>query len=113
MMYKHNRNFITILTINHYHYHSHVCMTGESSYFLDLKHCSSIDELIETLRKQAEKFPTSTLPWIQGVNWDQTLLGICIYIYIYIRSICKYIHTYIYIYIYTYIYIYIYINVYI
>lgn len=51
--------------------HIHVCMTGESNYFLDLKDCKSIDELIETLSVHSLQYPKATLPWIQGINWDQ------------------------------------------
>ena len=51
--------------------HIHVCMTGESNYFLNLKHCKSIDEVIENLSAHSSKYPESTLPWIQGINWDQ------------------------------------------
>ena len=51
--------------------HIHVSMTGESSYFLDLKGCESIDGLISTLSDHGKKFPLGVLPWIQGVNWDQ------------------------------------------
>lgn len=51
--------------------HIHVCMTGESSYFLNLSGCDSIDKLVSVLSSHSSKFPTSTLPWIQGVNWDQ------------------------------------------
>lgn len=49
--------------------HIHVMSTGESSYYLDLKDCNSIEELKSTLKKHSDNNPQ--LPWIIGVNWDQ------------------------------------------
>jgi predicted amidohydrolase YtcJ len=51
--------------------HIHVCMTGESSYFLDLKDCHTIDQLVKSLSDHSAKHSVGSLPWIQGVNWDQ------------------------------------------
>lgn len=51
--------------------HIHVAMTGESNYFLNLKGCDSIHNMISCLSAHALKYPLSVLPWISGVNWDQ------------------------------------------
>jgi predicted amidohydrolase YtcJ len=51
--------------------HIHVAMTGESNYFLNLKGCDSINNMICCLSAHALKYPVSVLPWISGVNWDQ------------------------------------------
>jgi predicted amidohydrolase YtcJ len=51
--------------------HIHVAMTGESNYFLNLKGCASIEDLIKNLSEHSAKFPKSILPWISGINWDQ------------------------------------------
>ena len=48
-------------------------MFGESQYYVDLVDCYSIEELLEKIRAHLEKYPD--LPWITGVNWDQTKLG--------------------------------------
>ena len=53
--------------------HIHVEMVGESSYFVNLKDCDSIAALQSKLSSHAEK--NVDLPWIIGVNWDQTKLG--------------------------------------
>ena len=53
--------------------HIHVLMTGESSYFLDLKDCRSITDMQNKLRLHLEKNPT--ISFVQGVNWDQGSLG--------------------------------------
>ena len=50
--------------------HIHVEMTGESSYFVNLADCTSIESLQEAIFNHSEKNPD--LPWIIGVNWDQT-----------------------------------------
>ena len=50
--------------------HIHVEMTGESSYFVNLGECHSIESLQQLLSSHSEKNPD--LPWIIGVNWDQT-----------------------------------------
>ena len=55
--------------------HIHVCMTGESNYFLDLRNCNSIEKLISTLAAHSSRYATAALPWIQGVNWDQVRGG--------------------------------------
>ena len=47
--------------------HIHVVLTGESQYFVDLKDCNSIEELISTVANHSLKH--SDLEWIQGVNW--------------------------------------------
>lgn len=62
--------------------HIHVAMTGESNYFLNLKDCSSIENLIKNLSEHSAKFPKSVLPWISGINWDQVgvLLLKCYYL---------------------------------
>jgi predicted amidohydrolase YtcJ len=49
--------------------HIHVCMTGESRYFLNLQTCDNMDKLVSNLSVHEKKHPT--LNWIQGVNWDQ------------------------------------------
>jgi predicted amidohydrolase YtcJ len=49
--------------------HIHVCMTGESRYFLNLQNCDSMDKLVSNLSAHEKKH--SKLNWIQGVNWDQ------------------------------------------
>jgi predicted amidohydrolase YtcJ len=48
-------------------------MTGESSYFLDLKDCPSMVELQARLRAHLQAHPT--ISFVQGVNWDQESLG--------------------------------------
>lgn len=53
--------------------HIHVEMTGESQYFVDLSTCNSIAELKSSLQSHINNH--SDLPWIQGVNWDQSKLG--------------------------------------
>jgi predicted amidohydrolase YtcJ len=53
--------------------HIHVAMTGESQYFLDLSRCASIDQLQEALRQHA--LSHTDLPWLIGINWDQSALG--------------------------------------
>jgi len=55
--------------------HIHVSMVGESQYFVDLRHCDSIDSLRNTLKAHMQMHPENELPWIVGVNWDQTVLG--------------------------------------
>lgn len=55
--------------------HIHVAATGESNNFLNLSACKSIESLCIALSTHAQKNPVETLPWIQGVNWDQTDLG--------------------------------------
>jgi hypothetical protein len=47
--------------------HIHVCMTGESTYFLNLSSCKSIEDMKENIRVHALNHPD--LPWIIGVNW--------------------------------------------
>jgi hypothetical protein len=53
--------------------HIHIANTGESLFYLDLKHCRSMADLTDAVKQHAEKHPT--LPWIIGVSWDQTDLG--------------------------------------
>lgn len=53
--------------------HIHVCSFAESQYFVDLSECYSIQQLVEKVKFHVEKYPD--LPWITGVNWDQTKLG--------------------------------------
>lgn len=71
-------NFGTIIDVKHQlvipglnDAHIHVAMTGESNYFLNLKGCASIEQLIKDLSDHSAKFPKSVLPWISGINWDQ------------------------------------------
>jgi predicted amidohydrolase YtcJ len=53
--------------------HVHVSLLGESQYYIDLHHCTSIEELRQTI---AGRLPSlEHLPFIIGFNWDQTLLG--------------------------------------
>ena len=52
--------------------HIHVMITGESSYYLDLRDCSSIEQLKQTLQQHTENNPQ--LPWIIGINWDQVII---------------------------------------
>jgi len=53
--------------------HIHVAMTGESQFFLSLAECDSIASLQAALAAHAARHPS--LPWIVGVNWDQSVLG--------------------------------------
>ena len=53
--------------------HIHVEMLGESSYFVNLSGCDSIQKLQSVLSQHIVNHPS--LPWIVGVNWDQTNLG--------------------------------------
>jgi len=53
--------------------HIHVSMTGESSYFLDLKDCPSIADMKSKLQLHMERNPS--ISFVQGVNWDQDSLG--------------------------------------
>lgn len=53
--------------------HIHVGMFGESQYYVDLADCMSIEELQLKVAGHLAKFPD--LPWVTGVNWDQTKLG--------------------------------------
>lgn len=53
--------------------HIHVSMIGESSYFVDLSTCESIESLQSILAQKKEAFPD--LPWIIGINWQQDLIG--------------------------------------
>jgi predicted amidohydrolase YtcJ len=48
-------------------------MVGESQYFVDLQDCYSISSVQDKLRVHIAKFPD--LPWVIGVNWDQTKIG--------------------------------------
>jgi predicted amidohydrolase YtcJ len=48
-------------------------MLGESTYFVNLSGCQSIDELQQRLREHGENH--SDIPWIVGVLWDQTDIG--------------------------------------
>lgn len=71
-------NFHSVIDANHqlvipglHDAHIHVAMTGESNYFLNLKGCDSMQNLISCLFAHALKYPVSVLPWISGVNWDQ------------------------------------------
>ena len=49
-------------------------MLGESQYFVDLGDCYSVDSMKEKVSSHIEKYPD--LPWVIGVNWDQTNLGV-------------------------------------
>lgn len=53
--------------------HIHVQKTGETLYYLDLRKCRSIKDVTDAVRAHSIKHPQ--LPWIIGVNWDQTDLG--------------------------------------
>mmetsp|Transcript_22235 Transcript_22235/g.49480 ORF Transcript_22235/g.49480 Transcript_22235/m.49480 type:complete len:193 (+) Transcript_22235:74-652(+) len=53
--------------------HIHVAMLGESQYFVHLQHCESLQQLRDTLSQHCAAHPE--LPWVTGVNWDQTKLG--------------------------------------
>jgi predicted amidohydrolase YtcJ len=53
--------------------HIHIGLFGESQYFVDLSGCYSIEELQQAVIRHIAKHPT--LPWVTGVNWDQTKLG--------------------------------------
>jgi len=57
--------------------HIHVAGTGESASFLNASSCRSITELQHLLAEHCARDENSVelLPWIQGVNWDQTQLG--------------------------------------
>lgn len=48
-------------------------MIGESKNFVDLKDCYSVNSLIEKIKCHIERNPN--LPWIIGVNWDQSRLS--------------------------------------
>lgn len=54
--------------------HIHVAMLGESQYFVDLADCYSVDSLQEKVSAHILRYPD--LPWVIGVNWDQTKLGV-------------------------------------
>ena len=49
--------------------HIHTSMTGESMHFIDLSHCSSIQQLVDTLEAHIRSRKDSS--WVIGVNWDQ------------------------------------------
>jgi len=53
--------------------HIHVCMSGESSYFVDLKKCDGIISMQNAINEHLRKYPSLT--FIQGVNWAQDRLG--------------------------------------
>eukprot|EP00603_Paraphysomonas_imperforata_P000486 CAMPEP_0114436556 /NCGR_PEP_ID=MMETSP0103-20121206/13524_1 /TAXON_ID=37642 ORGANISM="Paraphysomonas imperforata, Strain PA2" /NCGR_SAMPLE_ID=MMETSP0103 /ASSEMBLY_ACC=CAM_ASM_000201 /LENGTH=987 /DNA_ID=CAMNT_0001606851 /DNA_START=116 /DNA_END=3077 /DNA_ORIENTATION=+ len=53
--------------------HLHVMLAGESAYYLDLQGCPSINQLQSMLRQHIKQYPD--LPWIVGINWDQTPFG--------------------------------------
>jgi predicted amidohydrolase YtcJ len=55
--------------------HIHVAATGESGNFVSLANCASLAELKNRLSNHAAIHPLETLPWIQGVQMDQTDLG--------------------------------------
>lgn len=48
-------------------------MTGESRYYLNLSDASSIEHMQQAIQKHRQLH--SDLPWLIGVNWDQTRLG--------------------------------------
>jgi len=54
--------------------HIHVAMLGESQYFVNLGDCYSVDSMKKKVSSHIEKYPD--LPWVIGVNWDQTNLGV-------------------------------------
>ena len=53
--------------------HIHVLLLGESTHFVDLSQCTSMDNLIDTIQKHINTH--LDLDWVQGVSWDQMKLG--------------------------------------
>ena len=53
--------------------HIHVAILGESQYFVDLADCYSMASLKDKVKSHIARYPD--LPWVIGVNWDQTNLG--------------------------------------
>lgn len=53
--------------------HIHISMVGESSNFVNLAACTSIDMMVDMVRAHCDK--NEHLRCIVGVNWDQSLLG--------------------------------------
>lgn len=62
-----SRNFLSVDS------HIHVAILGESQYFVDLADCYSMVSLKDKVKAHIAKHPH--LPWVIGVNWDQTNLG--------------------------------------